>query len=262
MIPFRRYIPTDRAELKAVLFALVICGLFITFLTAVHEPSPRIRKASYNELVIPTPAAPDQLRQLSDPPPPADLIEEEFREVPEHFKNVDFKNYSYGPYALPNGGTLDLTLYNGELTLPLNPGWFSFRDVYYKDVTGDGKAEAIVRLSHVECGVSCDGGTNLFYIYAVQNGRLKRIWEYETGSYAYGCGLKTFIVADKQLVLQLFGHCPKQGTDYPGPSKFVVEDFTYILFEFNGRRFVRNAIEFFPTPPTNVMNYQPTIRIF
>ena len=136
------------------------------------------------------------------------------------------------------------------------------KDVYYRDVTGDRKAEAIAWLSHVQCHGPCDGGANIFYIYKVADGKLKPIWQYETGSYAYGCGLKSFTIAGKQLVLELFGNCPTESIGERGPSKFVVEDLTFILLEFDGQRFARQWTEFFDTPPNHVKNYEPAIRIF
>ena len=96
-------------------------------------------------------------------------------------------------------------------------GWFNLEDVYYQDVTGDGSPEAIVRLLHLRCSGSCDGGADLFYIYSRRNGRLKNIWQYETGSYAYGCGLKSFSLRGKQVVLELTNGCTKEVVSYPGP---------------------------------------------
>ena len=259
MNPFTRILPTDKAELKAVWFALVTCGLFIILFIVLTPPSRRIEKAPSYNLAMPAPMKPSKL--LEPAPLTATNSNEYFRRVPEHFKNFDFRNRSYGLYALAGGGTIDLTLSSSELLLPNKSGWFSLKDVYYKDVTGDAQAEAIVRLSHVTCGGSCDGGTDLFYIYGMRNGKLTTLWHYETGSLAYGCSLKSLTVG-KQLVLELFGDCPKPGTDDPGPAKFVVKDLTYKLFHFDGRRFRQEAIEFYSSPPTNVMNYEPSIRLF
>jgi hypothetical protein len=262
MNPFTRNASTHSAELKAVVSAILISGLFIIFLTIVHPPTPGIRKVSHHNVTIPAPILPSELLEASQPLPPVGGAIETFRVVPENFKQFDFKNHSYGPYSFPNGREIDLTLHGSDLILPDRSGWFSLRDVYYTDVTGDRKAEAIVRLSHVKCGGACDGGADLFYIYSARNGKLKPIWRYETGSYGYGCGLKSFIVTNKQLVVELFGLCPKQATDYLGTSKFIVKDLTFILFEFDGRRFAQKSIEFFATSSASVKSYEPTIRIF
>jgi hypothetical protein len=141
-------------------------------------------------------------------------------------------------------------------------GWFSLDDVYYADVTGDGAPEAIVRLSHVQCGGgSCDGGAALFYIYALRKNKLQRIWKYETGCLAYGCGLRSFSVLGTRIELEVFGRCPKQATDNPGPRKFVVEDLTQLVFRYNGKRFVRSKLKFVARPATDVGNYEAQIRI-
>jgi hypothetical protein len=261
MIPFTKIAPADRAELKAVLFALLVCGVFIALLNGVYPRSVRIRKRSHEELTLPTPLPPHKSFEYElPPPPPADSLQR-FRVVPENFRQFDFKNHWYGLYSFPNGIEIDLTLYESELILPNRSGWFSLRDVYYKDVTGDGRAEAIVRLSHVKCGGACSSA-ELFYIYSVQNGLLKTLWQYETGSYGYRCGLKSFTVTNRQLVVELFGWCPKPSTEYPLTSKFMVKDLTFSLFEFDGQRFSLQSIEYFPTSPTNVKSYEPAIRFF
>jgi len=187
---------------------------------------------------------------------------ERFRVVPREFQEVDFRNYTYGLYKLSGGQIIDLSLWNGELELPDNLGSFTLKDVYYRDVTGDWKPEAIAWLSHVQCEGPCDGGANIFYIYTVADGKLKPIWQYETGSYAYGCGLKSFTISGKQLVLELFGHCPKESIRDRGPAKFVAAGLTFIVLEFDGRQFAQHPIQYFDTSPHNVKNYEPAIRIF
>jgi hypothetical protein len=73
------------------------------------------------------------------------------------------------PYRFSYERTINVTLKNGEYEYDFNEsrGWFSLRDVYYVDVTGDQIPDAIVNLSHVEWGTgSCDGGSDLFFIYS------------------------------------------------------------------------------------------------
>jgi hypothetical protein len=255
MLPFCKYGPMDRAERKALWFAILVVSLFIVTLAIAHPPAATKRKG---ELTILKPVAP------SKPVEPVTALDlnESYRVVPDDFKTVDFNNFLYGVYASPKGKELDLTLYGGVLELPDDLGRFELEDVYYKDVTGDQRPDAIVRLSHVQCGGSCDGGSDLLYVYTFSDGKLKNAWQYETGSYAYGCGLKTLSLGNKQLVLQLFGRCPKQATEYPGTAKFVSEDLTFKVFEFDGRRFVTKTIEYIPEPAQNVKNYKPEIRIY
>ena len=254
MFPFTPLGPIDRAELKALLFASLFCCLFITFLLVAHPP--RVTTTVSNYVIPPHTKFPEPSK-----PPVMDPLER-YRVVPEDFKQIDFENYSYGLYTISKGKRIDLTLFVGELELPDNSGWFSLKDVFYRDVTGDRRPEAIVWLSHVQCGGSCDGGADLFYVFTMRNGKPKSIWQYETGSTAYGCGLKSFTIAGRQIVLELFGRCPKQAMEDPGSSKFLVEDLTFILLEFDGQRYAQQSIEFFDTSPTDVKNYEPAIHIF
>ena len=257
MSPVPKISLSNPADAKAFFFALLSCMLFIVFLSAVLPRSVRKKRpSSTTHLTVPTPAPPTKFleseRTLGD-------VNDQYRVVPEHFKNVDFKNHSYRLNTSPFVGRLS----DGQLELPEDRVSFSLQDVYYKDVTGDKKAEAIVRLSRVECGGSCDGGADLLYVYAMRNGKLTTLWQYETGTRAYGCALNSLTISDKQIVLGLFGECPKQAANYPGPGKFLVNDFTFILFEFNGRRFVQKTIEFARTGfPSDVKNYEPAIHLF
>lgn len=188
-----------------------------------------------------------------------------FRIVPQTFERVDFRNHSYGIYRLSSGKRVELTLKDGEHQYDypvLDRGWFAFKDVYYTDVNADGTPEAVVLLWHVQCGGgSCDGGAALIYIYAAHKRKLQTLWRYETGSLAYGCGLKSFSVRARQIILDSFGRCPHSATDYPGSAKFVIEDMTRSVFRFNGRRFTRVRAEFKSVPPRDVKNYEPEIRI-
>lgn len=96
-----------------------------------------------------------------------DIQNEKFKTVPEEFMNVDFENFTY-PTDYPKKS---VSLKNGEFRYEireknaLGGGWFSFGVVYFVDFTGDNVKEAIVFLSRVDCGGSCDGGTVLMYVY-------------------------------------------------------------------------------------------------
>lgn len=175
-------------------------------------------------------------------------------------QQINFKNHSFGRYRFSNGRRIDLTLRNGEYEFNFEEvrGWFRLDDVYYADLTGDGNPEAIVMLSLVQCGGSCDGGAHLIRIY--ESG-LKEIWHYETGDKAYGCGLKSFTARPKQIVMELFGRCSRPAQESPGPGKFLIDDMTRLTFKFNGRRFVRHKIEFISTATNDTKNYKPEIVV-
>ncbi|HKG58946.1 MAG TPA: hypothetical protein VKB05_04135 [Pyrinomonadaceae bacterium] len=255
MFPLSQIGPFDHTEKKALLVAAFCCALFIVFFSA-SMTVKRVRVQKKWTIVSTTP--PTKPYEPSEPSYGDPL--ERFRVVPRNFSDVDFQNFSYGTYPSSDLKPLNLTLTGGNMWD--ESGWFNVQDVYYNDITGDGSPEAIVRLLHLRCHGSCDGGADLFYIYTRRNGKLRNIWRYETGSYAYGCGLKAFTVENKQMVLELFGRCARPAMDYPGPSKFMVEDLTAILFRFEGGRFVTKTIQYIPEPSRSVKHWQPEIRIY
>lgn len=85
--------------------------------------------------------------------------------VADQFHGIDFSNRSL-PYRFSWGKQIQLALKNGnyEYDFQNERGWFRLENVYVTDVEGDKRPEAIVMLWHVACGVSCDGGSALFYI--------------------------------------------------------------------------------------------------
>ena len=251
--------PSDR---KALLIALIPCLVFIAFLTVLRVATGRHQK----RIVVNTPPPPTAPNRFYvEEPVVADLYGKP-TVIPVAFSAINFRTHLYGPYKLANGKSIDLDLEDGEYRKAERDysTWFSLKEVYYADVTGDGNEEAITMLSHVSCDAvgSCDGGTYLFYIYSVRNGKLRILWQYETGPNAYGCGLKSLTVNGTQFVLELFGRCPKDGMYEPSDEKFIVQDLTFMLFEFDGRRFVRQSIEFVTTPPRSVRNYTPNVQIY
>ena len=255
MLPFSKCAPMDHSERKALWIAILVGSLFIVTLAFAHQPAVRKRRGELTILNPPPPTKHVDVQSVAE-------LTETYRVVPDQFKTIDFKNYAYGVYGPSTGQQFDLTLYAGQLRLPDGLGTFALKDVYYKDLTGDLQPEAIVRLSHVKCGGPCDGGASLLYIFTLRDGKLNTIWEYETGSYANGCGLKSLVLGTKQVVVELFGRCPDLATYFPGPAKFVVEDLTFIRFEFDGRRFVTKTMEVIPHRARDLKNYEPEILIY
>lgn len=259
MLPFSGFGPIDRGERRALLFAALFSCLFIVVI-AFASPHPRRVTVSTNYRTDPTRTT---VNTFSEPQLSYMDPLERFRLTPKHFEQIDFNNYSYGPYTSSDGQKIPLNLQNSQLSLPNNSGWFAMKDVYYRDVTGDEVEEAIVRLSHVQCSDgSCNRGAERFYIFTMRNGKLKPIWEYETGNYAHGCGLKSFTLSYKHIALLLFGDCSPTAISDPGDAQFIAGGFTSILLEFDGGRFSQTSTEFFITPPTNVRDYEPTINIY
>ncbi|HEX2269034.1 MAG TPA: hypothetical protein VHH35_05850 [Pyrinomonadaceae bacterium] len=181
----------------------------------------------------------------------------------KHFQHIDFENHSYGSYRFRHGTQIDLRLRNRKYEYNFEEvrGWFHLENIYYADLTGDGIPEAIVMLSVVQCGASCDGGATLFCVYTLRKRSLHEIWRYETGTMAYGCGLKSFSAKSKEIVMELFGRCPVQGQEDPGPGKFLIEDLTRLNFKFEGGRFLRGKIEFLSTAASDTRNYKPEVVV-
>lgn len=189
---------------------------------------------------------------------------EKFRVVPENFKRIDFENFSY-PYEFSyDGRKINIALKKGKFEYEEKPsggGWFDLSDIFYVDLTNDKNPEAIVLLWHVSCGGSCDGGAPLFYIYTLEQNKLKPLWQFETGSLAYGCGLKSFTVKNQKITMELFGRCFEKTDESPTMNKFEVKDTTLLTFRFNGKKIVEEKKELIPTDVRNVMNYLSEISI-
>jgi hypothetical protein len=194
-------------------------------------------------------------------------------EVPNEFKKTDFKNLSY-PISLEHR-TIPLKDGHAEYYADKDLGnaWFDFTDVNYIDLTGDGKKEAIVQLLAVMCGASCDGGSQYFYFYSSDGRRLTLLTRIETGSLGYGeCGLRSFILEKKSLVLETFQVCRFDGTllkptgdPHPNPDakggKFMADKVTRFVLEFERSRFRLKNREVFQNPQEDIQNYRPKVII-
>jgi|ERR1051325_2450456 hypothetical protein len=178
------------------------------------------------------------------------------------FHGIDFTNRSY-PYRFSWGKRINVPLKGGryEYDFRTERGWFELSDVYITNLTNDSRSEAIVMLSHVACGVSCDGGSALFYIYSFDNHRLKPLWQYETGDLAYGCGLKSFTAKHRTLTLELFGRCSQRNRTDSSTGKFQIKDLTRLTFKSNGTRFIVRKRQFVSVPERSVLNYEPDVRV-
>jgi len=252
--------PADPAEVKAILFAAVACVLFIGFLTAFHRSEPRHNRTtvvtSYEAPPPPMPVPPVTIKE-----PPLDM-NARFREVPANFRGINFMTRSYGTYEFSNGTKHDLVLVDGRAQDFENSREQSFdlNDVLYTDLTGDGSPEAIVLLTHLECGQHCDGGRSLLYVYS-QNYPKQQILKYESGSGMDGCSLKSITVKNRQLTLDLFGKCPRSD----GASNDFVRRETYDVtrteFFFNGKQLVPKKKRYLTVLDRNEVIYGVEINI-
>lgn len=248
----------DSAELKAVLFAMLACFLFIGFLTVVQRRSSRNEKR-ITRIRSYTPAPPLRPVRVEEPPLPPDL-NARFRVAPTNFRGINFATRSYGSYRLPNGTSRDLVLIDGQFReFGDSQHSFDLNDVFYTDLTGDGSPEAIVMLTHFECGRECDGGKNLIYVYSQDYPRdfpMNEILKYESGSGRDGCSLKSLTVKNKQLTLDLFGDCPS--------NDLVIRDtykLTRVEFFFNGKKLVEKKQTSLTVPNRNQVSYGVDVSI-
>ena len=252
----RSNLHSERTAKFVAAFVSFGCLCFFILVTRPKEQPPR--RISSVPVATPLPSL--------NPPPKVPDPNREFRSVPGRWAPVDFHHYSYGRYKFSGGRKILLGLDNGEYHYDFGDGgrgWFSLQDVYYFDVTGDDIPDAIVDISHVECGSgSCDGGADLFFIYELNAaGRVKELFQYETGSYGYGCGLKSMTLARKAVGLELFGRCRPAAMNDTGPAKFLVKDLTYVAFWFSDKGFIETKMDHVSTYVTDVTSYKPEIRI-
>jgi hypothetical protein len=247
-----------RSRLEAQLVAAFVTLGCLVFFILINRPQeqPPVKIAT---VPVATPEPPVEKRT------PAIDPNAQFREVPSRWAPIDFRHHSYGQYKFSTERKLNLTLKNGEYEYDFSEssGWFWLHDVYYVDVTDDQIPEAIVDVAHVECGGgSCDGGANLFFIYSINaGGKLKQLLRYETGSYAYGCGLKSLTLEGKEVRFELFGRCPRPAMENPGPQKFMVKDLTHVIFWYTHKGFIELEPEFYSTQVQDLRNYTAEVHI-
>ncbi len=189
-----------------------------------------------------------------------DVQNEKFRQTPEEFKNVDFENFKYPIVSLENGEKDERNPKN-----PLAGGQsYTLSDVFYIDLIGDAKKEAVVMLYVVGCGASCDGGRDIIYFYSSQKGKTKLLDEIETGSKSGGCSLKSLIIKDKKIVTEQFGRCVKksdsdENQDYS--CKFCVRDRTRSIYSFANGELRRESNEVIEVSESDLMKYSPEINM-
>jgi len=143
---------------------------------------------------------------------------------------VDFDNISYPnfpDYSDPNGRI--------KKYITLKPGEGGPNFLNYGDITGDGLEEAMVAL-----GIDNHGSAIPYYVYifGVENGKPKLLWDFETGDRADG-GLRN-VYADKAgLVIELFGKDRVIGEQlYRGEEGLCCpSSFTRTRYRWTGQRF-------------------------
>jgi hypothetical protein len=196
-----------------------------------------------------------------------EIQNEKFKTIPEEFKDVNFKNYSYPSDSLKKQIKLKDGKYEYDEPKTMSGGWFDFGDVYFIDLTNDEKKEAIVLLDEVSCGGSCDGGSDLMYIYQINQQKPHLIWHYSFGSAGYGCGLKTLTIKEKKIIFDVFGRCDNKmrlsetKEEFSNSGKSSSFGYTDFIFGFNDQKFVQEKMVFHSVGKLNHLNYKPEISI-
>jgi hypothetical protein len=189
-----------------------------------------------------------------------DVQNEKFRRIPEEFKYVDFENFNYPVTRLKNGEKEERNPKN-----PLAGGQtFTLSNVFYIDLSGDGKTEAVVMLYAVGCGASCNGGRDIIYFYSSKNGQAKLLDQIEMGSKSGGCSLKSFGVENKKIIIEQFGRCIKKSETDENQGylcKFCVRDRTRTEYSFVDGKLRKQSVDVTEVSESDVMNYQAEISI-
>jgi len=182
---------------------------------------------------------------------------EAFEVVPEEFRYVDFSNFKF-PFG---------SLLNGELVIE-GPGAsgtiYSLGQAYYLDLAGDSRKEAVVWISEVSCGGSCDGGAPLIYFYAQEGKGVRRIGELKFGPPAYECSLKSITFSREEIEIEQFGRCTKSTDELDkgisADCKFCVTDITHSRYTLTPSGPKRKSIEVRESGTVNVMNYPAAVK--
>ncbi len=156
-------------------------------------------------------------------------------------RSIDFDNISY-----PNFPDYSDRSGRKKKYITLKPGEGGPNFINYGDITGDGIEEAMVAL-----GIDNHGSAipDYVYIFAIENGKLKLIWDFETGDRADG-GLRNVYAENGQLVIELFGKDRVIGGQlYRGEEGLCCPSlFTRTRYTWTGKRFEQTGTEVLKNP--------------
>jgi hypothetical protein len=163
---------------------------------------------------------------------------------------VDFDNISYPrfpDYSDPSG--------RQKKYITLKPGEGGPNFINYGEVTGDGVEDALVAL-----GIDNRGSAipHYVYIFTVEKGKPKLIWDFETGDRADG-GFRNVYADNGQLVIELFGKDRVIGGQlYKGDEGLCCpSSFTRTRYKWTGKNFEEISREIFENPSRDANPVMP-----
>jgi len=165
-------------------------------------------------------------------------------------RSVDFDNISYPnfpDYSDPNG--------RKKKYVTLKPGEGGPNFINYGDITGDGDEDAMVAM-----GIDNHGSAipDYVYIFTMDTGKPKIIWDFETGDRADG-GLRNVYADNGKLVIELFGKDRVIGGQlYRGDEGLCCpSSFTRTRYKWTGNRFEEISKEVLENPSRDANPVMP-----
>lgn len=195
-----------------------------------------------------TPLSYDESRQIDEiQQKQIQAKQEKLVGVPPIIARTDFTNYRY-PFGTLKDGKLEQPDPNG-----VGGVTYTISDLYYADLRGDRAKEAIVLVDVVHCGGSCDGGSLNLYFFMENRIRPTLIGKIITGSYAYGCAIRSLLIENRRINIEQFGQCSEHtdNASNDGP-KFSIADITQSDYGFVGDSLKRFSSRIVVSPEVNV----------
>ena len=141
-------------------------------------------------------------------------------------------------------------------------GMVDFDKVYYLDLTGDQRKDALIVLLEYDCGMGCGASKSYhFYIYSLDKNKPRYVWDYNSNEVGYEGGMKSFVTENEKIVIEEYGKGTKAEQQQSGSPGYMSKNIDRRTFNFNGVSFKLKTKEFIETDYINVFNFQPDIKI-
>lgn len=171
----------------------------------------------------------------------------------------DFKNYSFQSFT----GTIPIVLRNGKSQNAAPGVKYTLRKVYFFDLDGDGKDEAVAHIIANGCEPGCDS-SSLFYIFTADGKRVKMLWKFAVGGDTLG-GLKAVTFSDKKIILETFGNCAFENqitrpeVDLRTNPKLKTNDYTRFVFALEDNKYQLKDRTVLPWTRKSLVGYKSQI---